>query len=558
MLTGLSIRNVVLIEKLDLSFDKGLCVFTGETGAGKSILLDALSLALGARSDAGLIRYGADQLSVSAEFTVDEKHPLFALLKDQGLDAENPLILRRLVMKDGKSKAFVNDQPISASLLRQIGDMLIEIHGQFASHGLLNPTTHIHVLDAYGELQEEVDACNTAYRAWKEKQAAVQEAERILAAAKAEEEYLRHAVKELEAFAPEVGEEEALSIRRTALMNAEKITESLNNAYMTLSSGGGSTVEGMIRSAQRELEKASRLSDGSFDELITCLDRVSEDLNEAVERLEAKSNDFEDPASELEQVEERYFSLKELARKHRCDSDGLPDILLTYQTQLATLDKGEEELITLQKQREEMRLAFLKAAQALSAKRQKAAQKLDKAVGLELPALKLGKARFETILEELPETDANPTGLNRVTFCVSTNAAPPAPIHKIASGGELARFMLALKVNLAQTENTSTMIFDEVDSGIGGATASAVGERLRRLSEDRQVLVVTHSPQVAAFGTHHLNVSKTDTSNGAVLTSVIPLKKEERIEEIARMLSGAEITSAARKAAETLLEKSCL
>lgn len=558
MLTGLSIRNVVLIEKLDLTFEKGLCVFTGETGAGKSILLDALSLALGARSDAGLIRYGADQLSVSAAFMIEETHPLFALLKDQGLEAENPLILRRIVMKDGKSKAFVNDQLISASLLRQIGDMLVEIHGQFASHGLLNPATHIHVLDAYGELQKDVDTCSTAYRAWKEKQAAVQEAERILAAAKAEEDYLRHAVKELETFAPEVGEEEALSVRRTALMNAEKITESLNNAYMTLSSGGSTTVEGMIRSAQRELEKASRLSDGSFDDLITCLDQVSDSLNEAVEQLEAKSNDFEDPVLELEQVEERYFSLKELARKHRCDSDDLPGLLTTYQTQLATLDKGEEELILLQKQQEEMRLAFLKAAQTLSVKRQKTAQQLDKAVGAELPALKLGKAHFQTVLEELPESEASPSGLNRVTFCVSTNAAPPAPIHKIASGGELARFMLALKVNLAQTEKIDTMIFDEVDSGIGGATASAVGERLRRLAEDRQVLVVTHSPQVAAFGTHHMNVSKTDGTNGAVLTTVILLGKDSRTEEIARMLSGAEITAAARKAAETLLEKSCL
>ena len=558
MLTGLSIRNVVLIEKLDLTFEKGLCVFTGETGAGKSILLDALSLALGARSDAGLIRYGADQLSVSAAFMIEETHPLFALLKDQGLEAENPLILRRIVMKDGKSKAFVNDQLISASLLRQIGDMLVEIHGQFASHGLLNPATHIHVLDAYGELQKDVDTCSTAYRAWKEKQAAVREAERILAAAKAEEDYLRHAVKELETFAPEVGEEEALSVRRTALMNAEKITESLNNAYMTLSSGGSTTVEGMIRSAQRELEKASRLSDGSFDDLITCLDQVSDSLNEAVEQLEAKSNDFEDPVLELEQVEERYFSLKELARKHRCDSDDLPGLLTTYQTQLATLDKGEEELILLQKQQEEMRLAFLKAAQTLSVKRQKTAQRLDKAVGAELPALKLGKAHFQTVLEELPESEASPSGLNRVTFCVSTNAAPPAPIHKIASGGELARFMLALKVNLAQTEKIDTMIFDEVDSGIGGATASAVGERLRRLAEDRQVLVVTHSPQVAAFGTHHMNVSKTDGTNGAVLTTVILLENDSRTEEIARMLSGAEITAAARKAAETLLEKSCL
>ena len=557
MLTGLSIRNVVLIEKLDLTFEKGLCVFTGETGAGKSILLDALSLALGARSDTGLIRYGTDQLSVSAEFLLEEKNPLFSLLKEQGLEYENPIILRRIVMKDGKSKAYVNDQPISVSLLRQIGDMLVEIHGQFASHGLLNPATHIHVLDAYGELQDQVNSCSNAYRSWKEKQAAVQEAEKILANAKAEEEYLRHAVKELEAFNPEVGEEESLSIRRTALMNAEKITESLNNAYMTLSSGAGTTVESMLRSAQRELEKASRLSEGHFDSLISQIDQLSDSLNEVVEKLELFSNDFEDPALELEQIEERYFSLKELARKHRCECDDLPQLLKTFQSQLSTLDKGEEELISLQHQAEEMRLLFLKEAGLLSTKRHEAADKLDQAVGMELPALKLNKAHFKTVIESLPESQASAMGLDNVTFCVSTNAAPPAPIHKIASGGELARFMLALKVNLAQTENISTMIFDEVDSGIGGATASAVGERLHRLAEDCQVLVVTHSPQVAAYGTHHMRVSKIDGANGNILTTVTPLDKEARTEEIARMLSGSEITPAARKAAETLLEKSC-
>ena len=558
MLTGLSIRNVVLIEKLDLSFEEGLCVFTGETGAGKSILLDALSLALGARSDIGLIRYGSDQLSVGAEFIIGEKHPLFILLKEQGLEVENPLILRRIVTKEGKSKAFINDQPVSVSLLRQVGDMLVEIHGQFASHGLLNPTTHIYVLDSYGNLQEEVNVCSQSYRKWKEKQTAVQEAEKILMAAKAEEEYLRHAVKEIETFNPKIGEEEALSLQRATLMNSEKIAESLNNAYMILSGGGGTTVSGMLHSVQRELEKASRLGNNHFDSLISCLDQVSNGLNETIEQLEAISGDFENPTAELEQIEERYFSLKELARKHRCESNELPDRLIKYQTQLATLNKGEEELIELRKQQEENRLSFLKAAKVLSAKRQKVAEKLDKAIGKELPALKLGKAHFKTILEELPETEASPTGMNRVTFCISTNAAPLSAIHKIASGGELARFMLALKVILAKTQQPDTMIFDEVDSGIGGATASAVGERLRRLSEDCQVLVVTHSPQVAAFGTHHMNVSKTDGINGSVLTTVTPLEQENRIEEIARMLSGTEITSAARKAAETLLEKSCL
>ena len=559
MLVSLSIRNVVLLEKLDLSFDKGLCVFTGETGAGKSILLDALSLALGARAETELIRYGADQLSVTAEFNVDKKHPSLQILSEQGLDTDTTLILRRTLTKDGKSKAFVNDQPISVGLLKEIGNTLVEIHGQFASHSLLNPANHLPVLDNYGGLTELVETCRQLYEDWRNKKALVIQAAEILQKAKADEEYLTHAVKELEALAPQKGEEEKLSTRRTELMNAEKITESLNNAYMILSSGSNSTVQSMIHAAARELEKANRFTDGSFDEILKTLDLTADSLAEAVESLEEQSANFSDPGPELEQLEDRLFTLKDIARKHRVAVDDLPETLLNFKAQLNTLYKGEEELIMHRKAAEQARLDFITKATELSKARHKAAEQLDKAVREELPALKLNKAHFETRVEELPESDFSATGLNRITFCVSTNnGVPPAPLNKVASGGELARFMLALKVNLAGAENIPTLIFDEVDSGIGGATASAVGERLRRLGQERQVLVVTHSPQVAAFGTEHMNVTKETKKDNYILTTVIPLTAEKRLEEIARMLSGAEITDQARLAAQTLLEKSCL
>lgn len=556
MLTSLSIRNVVLIEKLDLSFEKGLSVFTGETGAGKSILLDALSLCLGAKTDTGLIRYGAEQLSVTAEFDEDTLSSLLPFFKEQGIEVDSSLILRRIITKEGKSKVFINDQPVSLSLLRQIGEKCIEIHGQFASHTLLDSSTHIHVLDAYGKLQKEQNDCADAYRLWKEKKEAVLQKETILAMAKEEESYLKESLEDLEKLNPKKGEEEALSKQRTSLMNAEKITESLNVAYMILSSGSSPTIESMVHSVQKELEKASQLSGGSFDNILDRFNSISEELNETVELLESKSTSFEDPSSELEQIEDRYFALKNLERKHSCEVDDLPDLTISLRSQLDMLNKGENELDALRVEQEKMHLYFLKKAKALSLKRKTIAEKLDKAITEELPALKLSKAKFKTLINELLESDASPNGLDQVTFCVATHAVPFAPIHKIASGGELARFMLVLKVNLAQTESNGVMIFDEVDSGVGGATAFAVGERLLKLAKKCQVLVVTHSPQVASFGNHHFHVSKIDTQNGVVSTNVMLLDKANQIEEIARMLSGAHITPAARQAAQTLLDKS--
>lgn len=554
MLVSLSIRNVVLIEKLDLSFDKGLCVFTGETGAGKSILLDGLSLALGARADTGLIRYGADMLSVSAEFSLPSHHGILDFLQDSGLDADTTLILRRTLSVDGKSKAFINDQPVSISMLKEVGSRLVEIHGQFASHSLLNPATHLSVLDAYGMLKADADMCRQKYRAWQDLKKKVSDAMEILRQAKEEEEYLTHAVKELRAIDPKHNEEEVLTERRAELMNAGKITEGLNNAYMTLSSGGSSTVEGMIRFASREIEKSNRLAQGKYEGLLQQLDNLSENLAIVVEKIESEADNFSDPTAELEMVEGRLFALKDLARKHRVSVDELPDILNDFEDKLSLLSKGQDELTDYQTACENARLDYLTAARELSQKRRQAGDKLNKAVKAELPPLKLSKAVFETVFEDLSESDATADGLDKITFSISTNEGiPVAPLHKVASGGELARFMLALKVNLTGTEDIETLIFDEVDSGIGGATASAVGQRLQRLSDEKQVLVITHSPQVAAFGLNHMKVSKKDN-----VTTIEPLTPDMKVEEIARMLSGAEITDSARMAATTLLEKSCL
>ena len=553
MLQSLSVRDVVLIDKLNLNFGEGLCVFTGETGAGKSILLDALSLALGSRADTDLIRHGQDSLSVTAEFLVDEKHPAIQILKDNDFEADTTLILRRTLAKDGKSKSYINDVPVSANLMRQIGDTLVEIHGQFASHSLLNPATHLGVLDKYGKLEDKVATCQKAYYEWQQAIKNTQHAEQILQQAKEDEEFLTHAVKELQAFDPKVGEEEELSEKRTSLMNAEKITESLNNAFQILSQDG--SLQTQLSAAMRELEKASRFIPNRFDNLIAELDNVSEGLAQATDELENIASDFEDPTAELERTDERFFALKDLARKYHVECDELPNTLADFETKLSLIDKGTDELVALKQKEELARANFTELAKNLSLARHQAADALDKAVCAELPALKLEKAHFITQIEDLAPDQANADGLNKVQFCISTNGAPPAPLNKIASGGELARFMLALKVNLANLDDIPTLIFDEVDSGIGGATASAVGERLARLGLVRQVLVVTHSPQVAAYGNHHMKVLKA-TKQDIVLTTVTPLDEQNRLEEIARMLSGAQITDEARRAAQKLLEKS--
>ena len=555
MLSRLSVRDVVLIEKLDLDFAGGLCVFTGETGAGKSILLDSLALATGARSDAALVRRGCKQLSVTAEFSLPVGHEVFKVLDEHEIEHESgePLVLRRIVTADGKSKAFVSDQSVSAGLLRKIGDLLIEIHGQFATHGLLNPATHKSVLDAYGGLQGRLDACRAAYKNWRAKAEERQKAEERLQKAKDEEDFLRHSVDELVQFAPQPGEDEELSQRRSLMMNSEKLIEGLNTARDALFDR---SVDKSLRQAERALESLSRLIEGRFEPIIEALDRAVTELNEAGNMLEEECRKVELDPREQEQVEERLFALRALARKHQTTPDELPALLSEYQRQLASLDKGAEDLIRLTKEEESCRIAYEDAAKVLSAARKEAAKKLDAAVMKELPPLKLGKASFLSIVEELPQTEWNADGIDKVQFAATTNPGQPAgAINKIASGGELARFMLALKVNLAQAEGIPTLIFDEVDTGIGGATATAVGERLERLAgEDCQVLAITHSPQVASFGAHHFKVSKAEDETGRTLTAVCELTGDARREEIARMLSGASITEASRAAADELLK----
>lgn len=555
MLSRLSVRDVVLIEKLDLDFAGGLCVFTGETGAGKSILLDSLALATGARSDAALVRRGCKQLSVTAEFSLPDGHEVFKVLDEHEIEHESgePLVLRRIVTADGKSKAFVNDQSVSAGLLRKIGDLLIEIHGQFATHGLLNPATHKSVLDAYGSLQGRLDACRAAYKNWRAKAEERQKAEERLQKAKDEEDFLRHSVDELVQFAPQPGEDEELSQRRSLMMNSEKLIEGLNTARDALFDR---SVDKSLRQAERALESLSRLIEGRFEPIIEALDRAVTELNEAGNMLEEECRKVELDPREQEQVEERLFALRALARKHQTTPDELSALLSEYQRQLASLDKGAEDLIRLTKEKESCRIAYEDAAKVLSAARKEAAKKLDAAVMKELPPLKLGKASFLSIVEELPQTEWNADGIDKVQFAATTNPGQPAgAINKIASGGELARFMLALKVNLAQAEGIPTLIFDEVDTGIGGATATAVGERLERLAgEDCQVLAITHSPQVASFGAHHFKVSKAEDETGRTLTAVCELTGDARREEIARMLSGASITEASRAAADELLK----
>ncbi|OIR09970.1 DNA repair protein RecN [mine drainage metagenome] len=550
MLLGLSIRDVVLIDRLEIAFAPGLAVLTGETGAGKSILLDSLGLALGARADSGLVRPGAPQLSVTAEFSLPAAHPAFALLAEQDLAAEDGLVLRRTVAADGRSRAFVNDQAISVGLLRRLGETLVEIHGQFESHGLLDPARHGAVLDAFGAL--DVAAVRTAHAAWKTAQRARTDAEAALARARDEEDFLRHAVNELNALAPEPGEEDSLAARRAVMMHGEKLVEGMNAALQALSGKG--EVEAALRAAQRALERVADKAEGRLDPVIAALDRAADETAEARNLLDRVSAGIDlDPRAQ-EKVEERLFALRAAARKHGVPVEGLPALRQRLADELQSLEAGGEGLARLTAAEAAARTAYAEAAKALSRQRLEAAERLDRAVAAELPPLKLDKARFQTRVEALPEEQWGDSGLDRVTFEVATNpGSAPGPLGRIASGGELSRFMLALKVVLARTSPVPSIVFDEVDSGIGGAVAAAVGERLARLARDLQILVVTHSPQVAARGGQHWHVAKGDDGQGGTITRVSPLGPDERREEIARMLAGARVTAEARAAAASLL-----
>ncbi len=552
MLRSLYIRNVVLIDKLDLDFGGGLSVLTGETGAGKSILLDSLGLVLGNRAETGLIRSGEDKLSVTAIFDGQEANtPLQNLLAENEIEGGSEIIIKRTLDRNGKGKIFINDQPISARLLKEIGPLLVEIHGQFDNQGLLNPANHRDILDAYGQYPELLNKVAVAWEDYRRAKAERAKAEEDLSKAKEEEENLRHWVKELEQISPLKGEEAELANRRQELMHAEKILESLNYAYQALS--GNKDVSSMLRQAMSAVDKANQYVGGKYDDIYAALDSSLVEVADALERIESASADINLNTSEQENIDERLFALKDLARKHGVGVDDLADTLQEFKNKLNSIELGEDHINNLRQKEQESRLKYLEEAGLLHDERMNVSQKLDAKIMEELPPLKMEKARFVTVLEKLPESSWSEHGTDGVSFTVSTNPnSPQGPLGKIASGGELARFMLALKVNLAQSSKVGTMIFDEVDAGIGGATAQAVGERLSRLGADVQVLVVTHSPQVAAQGRQHYKVEKS-TQDNITTTKVFELDNAARREEIARMLSGATITGEARAAADALL-----
>lgn len=555
MLVALTIQNVVLIETLDLAFDTGLTVLTGETGAGKSILLDALGLALGARAEAGLVRQGANQAMVTAEFNLAPGHPAHAILKDQGMEADGGLILRRQVTSDGRSRAFVNDQPVSIGLLRKLGDHLVEIEGQFEAQGLLDPATHREHLDGYGAHAVKLAACATAYQRWQEAVAAMNKARDDLARARSEEDWLRHAVEELELANPLPAEETNLVAERAFLSNRAQLIEAIDAVTTELTGDRGA--DRALANAQRRLDRlGDRLGNqaaGQLQPVVAALDRAGIELSEAIGMLQHMAADLDADPKRLDTIEERLYLLRDLGRKHQVAVESLPDLLQQLQRRLANLDDRGQNIAKLEAAVAATRQAYVDAATALAKARQKAAKAMDAAVNGELAPLKLEKARFATRIESLSEEHWSSSGWDRVTFEVATNpGAAPGPINRIASGGELARFMLALKVTLAANQPVPTLVFDEVDAGIGGATAAAVGERLKRLADAVQLLVITHSPQVAALGHQHWRVEKSGGKK-ETMTTVRPLDATARREEIARMLSGATITDEARAAARTLL-----
>ncbi len=553
MLLGLTIRDVVLIDRLSLAFRPGLCVLTGETGAGKSILLDALGLALGRRADSSLVRPGAEQAVVAAEFVVEPDHPAAAILYEAGLstDLAGTIVLRRLVTADGKSRAFVNDEPASVGLLRELGDSLVEIQGQGEQRGLLDPATHRALLDDAAEHEGAIAALAAAWQEWRAARERAEDAARRLAESRAEEDLLRHHRAELDALAPEGDEEERLGARRLLLQNAERLGEAVAEAIAEIDGEGGAQ-EALSR-ALRRLDRARDRAQGLLDNALAAAERAAMETSEALAALTGAAQALELDPRALEEVEERLFALRALARKHAVAVTDLPRLRAEFATRLAGIETGAEHLAALEEAVAAARAGYLAASGAVSRARDRAARRLDGAIAAELKPLRLDKARFRTVLTALPEAEWGEHGVERVHFEVATNpGAPFGPLARIASGGELSRFMLALKLVLSGSSSVPTLIFDEVDSGIGGAVAAAVGERLQRLGTRLQILVVTHSPQVAARGAHHWRVAKRQAER-ATVTRVEELDADTRQEEIARMLSGSTVTAEARAAAASLI-----
>lgn len=552
MLTTLSIRDVVLIEALDLEFGRGLGVLTGETGAGKSILLDSLGLALGARAESGLVRQGQGQAVVSASFEIgDPAHPARVMLAENGLEAEpgEPVIVRRMVKADGGSRAFVNDQPVSAGLLRELGSRLVEIHGQHDDRGLLNPRGHRALLDSFA--RSDLRAVAGAHGAWRAAEQALARARADIETAAQDREWLDHAIDELSRFAPEDGEEESLAVERADMQKGARLSDDMVAVMDAFDGSDGGLAR--LRQAARRLDRMAG-EHPLLAEALAAIDRAVIEASDAEDRLNGAAEALRHDPERLELIETRLFELRGLARKHRVAPDALGELLRELKERHARIEAGTEGLATLEAELADKAAAYARAAEALSVARKAAAARLDAAVAAELAPLKLDSARFRTVVDIMPEANWGAEGRDRVEFEIATNpGAPFAPLVKIASGGELSRFILALKVALAEEGGAGTMIFDEIDRGVGGAVASAIGERLARLAGKAQLLVVTHSPQVAARGAAHLLIAK--SHDGIVTrTGVTALDEAARREEIARMLSGASITDEARAQAGKLLE----
>jgi len=548
VLTQLSIRDVVLIQALDLALAPGLTVMTGETGAGKSIILDALALVLGARSEARLVRIGAPQASVTASFELAKNNPARAKLNEQGIPVKDELILRRVVSADGKSKAFINDQPVGVGLLREISPMLVDVHGQFDNHGLLDPATHLELLDRFAAHEKLLVATAVAYQDWRAKESALQNLRETAAKSQADELFLRTAVTELDDLSPEIGEEEKLASRRTFLQQQEKLFEVLRYA-----DEGMGSMETNLLDVRRQVEKLVDKTGNILLPLSVTLDALYDAVANAQSAAQNIANQINNDDQSLEQSETRLFAIRALARKHHCTADELPEKRREFTQALMLIEDQGDFITRLEMEVAAARDQYIAAAEKLSASRRTAGEKLSKTIQKELAPLKLEKAVFAVGQEPINDTQWSANGMDAVRFVVAMNPGQPmAPLHKTASGGEMARLLLAIKVVLAKIENIPVLVFDEVDTGIGGAVAEAVGERLQKLAKDAQVIVITHAPQVAARGANHWRVAKSQKAKQTI-TQVDVLNDNDRREEIARMLSGAEITGEARAVAARML-----
>lgn len=547
MLRGLDIRNMLIIDQLNLEFTTGLNVLTGETGAGKSILLDSLGFVLGWRGRADLVRQGQDQGEVTAWFDIAADHPAHAILSEVGIDASDELILRRVNTRDGRKTAWINDRRVSGEVLRNVSETLVELHGQHDDRGLLNPQSHRGVLDAFGGYADHLTAVRTTWQTLSRTRKALAEAHAQQEALAAEEDFLRHAVAELQKLDPQPGEETELDTRRRMMQASERIRDDIAKAAQAIGREGA---EALMGDAVRWLDSAADKAEGQLDAPIAALNRALIELQDAADGVERCLEALHFNPLELEEVEERLFAIRGLARKHQVAPDDLADLAAELSGRLERLDHGADVLVDLERSVKVALADYDTAAQSLHDMRVTAARALDTAMMAELAPLKMERAVFHTQIDTAP---AGPDGIDQVDFVVATNpGAPSGPLVKIASGGELSRFLLALKVCLSGTDASTTMIFDEIDRGVGGATADAVGRRLSALAEGGQVLVVTHSPQVAALGRQHFQVAK-DQRQDETVSTVRVLDETARVDEIARMISGDTITDAARNAARALL-----